>query len=343
MKVLHVIDRLQIGGAEKVFIDITSLLCDTNVKVSALIFKAGFPLDTQIDKRIELHVLNRVNKYSIAKLYKTYRICSKHNIVHVHMRHCYNYVKLAQVMFGGSYKIILHDHYGDIEINPAIPFGLKLFKPSYYIGVSKQLVEWSKTVLKVNPKYIYQLSNTIIPNKGIVYKYNSAEKKAMMVSNIRPTKNIEYAITLVKKMDWELDIYGNNGENEYFNFVNSQIQSNRRIKIIQGVTDFSKIYNTYNLAIHCAKSETGPLVLLEYLAYGIPFISYNTGEIANVVSRELPLHFMNSFDEEDWIDRIRVLMTEDGLSTKLKAVFWKYFSPEKYIEECLKIYESVNS
>lgn len=343
MKVLHVIDRLQIGGAEKVFIDITKLLCDTQIKVSALVFQSGFPLDSQMDKRVKLYVLNRNWKFSILKLYKTYKVCSEHNIVHVHMRHCYNYIKLAQVLFGGSYKIILHDHYGDIGINSDIPLGLKLFRPAYYIGVSKQLTDWGRSVLKVKGNHIYHLSNTIIPDKAIRFTYSTEGRRIFMVSNIRPTKNVEYAVSLAQKVGWNLTIYGNNGDPNYFNHITQLIGDNQNINVVEGVTDFADIYHKYNLALHCAKSETGPLVLLEYLAYGIPFISYNTGEIANVISAELPLHFMNSFNPDEWVARISAIMKEDNLSEKLQRTFQKYFSPEKYIQECLNIYESINS
>ena len=106
MNVLQVIDRLNIGGAERVMLNITRLLAERNIEVGVLLFNEGFALDKDIDKRAKLFVLNRNNKFSIAKLYKTFRICSKYEIVHVHMRHCYRYVKLAQLLFGGKFKVI---------------------------------------------------------------------------------------------------------------------------------------------------------------------------------------------------------------------------------------------
>lgn len=342
MKVLQVIDRLNIGGAEKVMLTITKLLADKGVDTGVLIFNPGFPLDKDIDKRARLFILGRKNKYSLASLYQANTFCSGYDIVHVHMRHCYTYIKLAQLLFRGKYKIILHDHYGDIEMDKSIPMGWNLiFKPRYYIGVSNTLVSWALNTLKTNPAKTYLLSNTIIPDTSVSH-HTPLQNKAVMVANIRQTKHIEFAVSLFNQLDWELDIYGNKTDEDYYNKVIALINSNPKIKIIQGVSNLSTIYNRYSIAVHCGVSETGPLVLLEYLAYGIPFIAYKTGEVADVVSKELPILFMDSFNTEDWIARIYEISRRDDLPPKLTAIFKQYFSPAKYIDKCLEIYRDVN-
>lgn len=340
VRVLHVIDRLQIGGAEKVFVDITKLLTEKGIHTGVMLFSSGYPLDSQLSENLILHVLGRKNKYSLSKLYKANKICSSYNIVHVHMRHCYSYIKLAQVLFGGQYKIILHDHYGDIQINQSIPIGLKLFKPTYYIGVSRQLTKWAEDELKIEYKNVFLLSNTIVPDKKVNYVHDSNRKSAIMIANIRPTKNIEFAISVFKTLDWNLTIYGNNWDNAYYEEIINLIGGSNKIQVVQGITDFKQLFNKYSIAVHTAKSETGPLVLLEYMAYGIPFVSFTTGEIANVVADELPMHFINSFDTAEWIKRIE-LINNIETTAGLVTAFNKYFGPERYIEECLNIYRKI--
>ena len=341
MKILHVIDRLNIGGAERVFLDSIKLLTDRGVHTGAMIFNAGFPWDGEIDKRVTITVLNRTNKYSISKLKQANSTCSAYDIVHVHMRHCYAYIRAAQLLFRGKYKIIFHDHYGNIEIDTSVPVRLKyVFKPEYYIGVSQTLVKWATDKLLLRPEHIFYLSNTIIPNTTVNYQYKPATKKCLLISNIRQTKNIEFAIELSKKLGFELTIYGNSGDEEYFSRINCLVGDDKKIQIVRSEQDIFKLANKFDFAIHCAKSETGPLVMLEYLAYGIPFIAYKTGEVAAVLANELPECFVSSFEQDEWQDKIAALNSIDR-SDKLKSLFKKHFSAEKYIDECLKIYQKV--
>lgn len=342
MKVLHVIDRLNIGGAEKVFVDITRLLAEDGIAVGALLFQAGYPLESQLHPGVRLHVLNRRNKYSIAKLYATHNICKQYDIVHVHMRHCYTYVRLSQLLFGGGYKIVLHDHNG---FQFAVPRGLKgVFKPRYYIGVSSDLCKWAVEKLLIPQQHVFVLKNTVIPDGTINYQWDPNRNKALIVSNFRKVKNLEFAVRLFKKIDWGLTMYGNRqGDASYFNAIAAEVNDLPNIEIKEGITKFADLYSQYDFAIHTSTAESGPLVLLDYMAYGIPFLSYKTGEVAEIVGNDLPMCFIDSFNETEWIKRMEDIKNIPGISEKLRTTFNKYFSPKAYIKECLSIYQSVSS
>lgn len=342
MKVLQAIDRLNIGGAERVMLNITKLLISRNIETGVLLFNAGFPLDKDVDSKAKLFVLHRKNKFSLAKLYKAHQICGAYDIVHVHMRHCYVYIRLAKEIFGGKYKLILHDHYGNIGIDKSIPRGFNsFFKPQYYIGVSQDLVKWALNILKVEPGNVYLLANTILPNSKISAAVGHNKRRAFIVSNIRPTKNIEFAISVFKKLNWECIIYGNKEDESYYQQIQGLIPGNSKINIVQGKTDMSDIYANHAIAIHSAISETGPLVLLEYLANGMPFLAYKTGDVADTLATEIPMLFIDTLDANEWVKRIEEILKDETLPGKLISLFEKYFSPERYIDECLRIYEEI--
>jgi glycosyltransferase involved in cell wall biosynthesis len=342
MKVLHVIDSLCIGGAERVFLDITKLLADKGLEVGILLFYQGSPLQGEIDKKIKVHILNRQKKYSLKKMYEANSICSEYDIVHVHMRYCYTYIRLSQILFRGKYKLICHDHFGDIELNSTVPQGMKyIFKPRYYIGVSSSLVNWALNNAAIKKENVFLLRNTIIPDSRINYLPPENSHKAFITANLRRTKNIEFAFELSSAADINITVYGNRGDDAYYKEISDLMETNKKVDIIEGVSDFSNIYSQYALAIHCARSESGPLVLMEYLAYGIPFIAYKTGEVAHTIYYDLPLHFMDNFEVEEWVQRICELKKQNGFAEIFKKIFEKYFSPGKYINDCLKIYSSI--
>lgn len=338
MKVLHVIDRLEVGGAEKVFVGLTQLLAEHGITTGALVFSAGSPLDKQLDKKVKLHILNRKNKYSIRILRKAHRICKNYDIVHVHLRHVYAYMRLAQWLFGGKYKLIIHDHAG---VANGIPKRFKgILKPKYYIGVNKQQIDWAVNTIGVPESSVYLLENTILPtNKAITQP--CTDNKAMMVANIRKVKNIDFAIELCKKMNWSLDVYGNVLDHDYYTYLMSQ--TSESIKIKTGVIDFSDIYPSHKLAVHCSHEETGPLVLIEYLSVGLPFIAYQTGSAADAIAEELPQLFIQNFDANAWEQRIKEITADETLPSKMRTVYASKFNPEDYINKCLNIYKNVHS
>ena len=165
----------------------------------------------------------------------------------------------------------------------------------------------------------------------------------MMVANIRQVKNIEFAIELCRHMDWQLDIYGNIIEQDYYHKLLTLAGNDGSIRIINGVTDFSQLYQQYNLAIHCSPKETGPLVLIEYLAAGLPFIAYKTGSAAETIAAELPQLFTQNFEPSEWKQGIQEIINDTELPDKMRALYKKKFNPEDYINRCLEIYKSVHS
>lgn len=340
MKVLHVIDRLNVGGAEKVFVSITEMLVKKGIDTGALIFSSGGALDSKLNEKVRLHKLHRTNKFNPVSLYKAHTICSKYDIVHTHLRHVYAYVRLAQWVFRGGYKVILHDH---STIVPNIPVRLRgIFKPKNYIGVYQEQTSWAVATLAIDRKNVYLLENTISANALIKRTTNIADK-AMMVANIRKVKNIPFAIALCQQMGWTLDVYGNVSEKDHYSTLLQQIEHNKNINIIQGIDNFYTLYNQYTLAIHCSHSETGPLVLLEYLAAGIPFIAYKTGSVAQRIEQFFPELFMDNHNTVEWQTRINAILKDKELPEKMKVIFLNYFNPEQYINKCLSIYQNVHS
>ncbi len=342
LKILQVIDRLEIGGAERVFLDLTYLLLNENFHVDTLLISGQGTLSGSIDQRAGKYFLDRKMKYSLFKMFACASICAKYQVVHVHMRYTYAYVRLAQMISFKKFKIIFHDHYGDIEINPGTPFTLKgLFKPQYYIGVSGQLVNWAISKLHIDKSRVFLLRNTVIPSTENI-QINSRQDM-LMISNIRSTKNIELAIELANKLKRNLMIYGNATASAYSEHILKLIENSPYVELVQGETGVQRFFANYSLAIHTAHSETGPLVLMEYLEKGLPFLAHATGEVAHVLKDELPECFITHLDAGAWINRIEKLTQNPPIPGELKKLFEKYFGTKQYIRQCIAIYKKAEA
>ena len=85
------------------------------------------------------------------------------------------------------------------------------------------------------------------------------------------------------------------------------------------------------------------MTVLEYLAQGLPFLSFKTGEIVFHVNKEFPEFVIDNWNEEEWIARINKLLNHSFDKENLKAYFDRHFGEDQYVAQCLKIYQSILS
>lgn len=348
LKILQVIDRLDAGGAERVMVDLSNILFQNGHQVTTLAILYHGHLEGDLDKDIHRIDLRRTSRFSISHMRKMSREASKNDIVHVHMRHNLKYIWLVKLLFPFKARIIFHDHYGKINVDQSIPTPLKwAMKHTIYIGVSQQLANWAKDTAGMPAESVFHLSNIIIRKEVDRYvKQQNGELKLVLVSNIRKEKNIAFALEIVKKLAEseavDLTIYGQIVDEGYYQELKAltgALEIAGRVRFVHDCMDLQPELPQYNLAVHTAKSETGPLVLIEYLCQGLPFISFRTGEVIDQLKEEVPGFIMDNFDVQSWTDRIRqIKMVQKG--DKLIGLYHKYYSAENYYLQCMKIYET---
>jgi len=351
MKVLQIIDQLKTGGAERVAVDMSILLSkEKNVDISFLCLLDKTDLDQELIKNnIPVIYLQRKNKYNPLTLLKLLSILNEYDIVHIHLRQVMRYVGLLFFLpIKIKSKIIFHDHYGQIATDKELSGLLKksIQKGAAYIGVSKTLVDWAKEK-KVNAS-VFLLPNIV--RKEAQFKKVNHPTDLIAVGNFRPQKNYEYLCLLVKYLPEEITItiYGKPIDKHYFEKIKNLIQEykiEKRVFIINNENNVASILHNYKAALHTAKSETGPLVAIEYMSQGLPFICYNTGEVINDLIKQDDYLIMNTFEVEDWNAKIIYLLNNTEFrnekSKMLESVYQKDYSENNYVSTCLSIYSKI--
>ena len=346
MKVLQVIDTLEVGGAERILVTMSNLLHQNNIDVSVLVLVKDGELSKDLNSEIPFIKLNRTKRFDRNKMKTLAQIMSGFDMVHVHLKHSYRYVAIVAKLFNvNTPKIICHDHSHNVGISKLSMKVLKdslfknLLKPKYYIGVSIDNINWAKRYLNIHNGYL--LENTI--TKTFVDPPHTEPKGLVMVGNIVPIKNIEFAITLAQKLEEPLTIYGNVKDKSYFETLQRQIDIDdfKDVRFIHDENQIQKQLYQYKYAIHTAFKETGPLVLIEYLAQGVPFLSFTSGQVYHTIKDDLPEFFIDNFTVEEWLSQINYIgsISEE----KIQSVYEHHFSETNYIEKCLKIYQNILS
>ena len=311
--VVHFIDSLEPGGAERVAINLSNLFFNYGHRVGLIFFEnTTNSLLDQLNDNIELIYFQRRFKFNPLLQKNLIKKINEYDIIHIHMRYNLKYFFFLNLFNRFNTSIIFHDHYGNIDNNNTIGFIDKiLIKRVPYIGVSDKLVTWAKNN---GANKAYLLKNIIIKEKSFSKKRSPGSNRLIIVGNINEVKNQIFGLRIFKELikveSYNLDIYGSIQDYDYYLLLKEYIkhnQLNNHVNFIFDCNNIQSVLHKYNYALHCSTSETGPLVLLEYMAHGLPFLTGNTGQVINFLKPKLDFLIINKFVVNDWIKGFKYL------------------------------------
>ena len=350
MKVALLNDQLNAGGAEKVLVNMANILHARGVEVMVVLFMSASSLDKQLHPDIPVHYLNRKGRFDRAAMRKLKLLVQACDIVHVHSRYNLRYFMVAKYITGIFYpKVVFHEHvpgYTKLDLFTRI-----LFKRlDGYIAVLQNICDWAIDQNLVQPSKVFYLPNIVAPPATPIVFAQNDHSRILMVGNFRRVKNHLFAIQLVDQLGngTTLDLYGMIEDQAYYDELVNYIHAKnltRKVNIVNGVNNLYDVIGKYDVALHTATLETGPLVLLEYMQAGLPFLTYNTGDVANNISKLLPELVMQSFEQQAWIASIKTILknesTRKAIKIKMKQVVVEIYTEEKYWQRLSYVYKTV--
>lgn len=297
MHILHVIDSLAVGGAERMLVEIGNATVQDGHQVTACITRTNADLAFELDPRISLIRLNRTSRFDIHALRSFGKIISKRDIdiIHVHGRSSLSFVIASKLMWSHSIPIILHDHRSiGLDRNVPIWFSICASKMlGAYIGVYEELRYWaisagipeSKIFVignGINMKRFQEIESANLPEElGL----KTTTLVGIVVGGLRKEKGIDLLIeslTRCDESDFKIVIVGGERDSSY-------VQECKKIAEQKGLArhliftgerpDVLRLLMSVDFALIPSRSESGPIVLLEYMAMGIPFVAFRVGEI----------------------------------------------------------------
>lgn len=351
MKILQIIDSLAVGGAERVMVDIANILDDNNYKNTVLAISASGAMRDKLNDEVEVIFLEMTSKFQIEKWFRLYKIISQYDVLHVHMRHNLKVVALTKAIFGFRQKIIFHDHFGKIKVDKSASWFLKkvIQGADQYVGVSSELSDWAREVCELPGDKIHTMTNIVRrQNVKIASNHSKAPFRLVLVANFHYIKNIEFAIHLVEYLNqnghYTLDVYGQKNDEDYYNRLETLIEEKGlrdKIRLITNCSNVQPELHQYDLGIHTSKSETGPLVLMEFISQNLPFLCFETGQVVQQLKPHLPEFILQDFDLKSWEKNIQQILkrNREGQLPGLQTIFSKLYSEQKYMAQCLEIYQ----
>lgn len=296
--VVHVIDSLAIGGAERLAVDLANGLADRGRAVHLVATRGSGPLRDDVATGVTVHDLARRSRFDLAGLRRFRRLVRDLDpgIVHAHGWSSLQFATAALAGRLGAPALVFHDHR---------PVGLAALPRSYRISA------WPRTRahLAVDDDLLHPPLRTrhraireVVPNGIPVDRYRAkvhrppADPASMVVvANLRPQKGhlvlADAIATLVTSgTHVRVDLVGATDDPAHRQACQDRLAElglSEVVRICGPRTDVATLLADYDLGVLASTAESGPLALIEYLAAGLPFVVTEVGE----VPRSLPPDF----------------------------------------------------
>lgn len=306
-RVLMVTDSLQMGGAEQVAVDLANTLDRSSYDVRFCATRGGGPLTEGLHDDVELMVLGRRATWDIPKLLEFVRFVrgNRVDIVHTHGRGTMRFVALARALGLIDVRHVFHDHFGwlhlDREASTALRVPLQRWT-DFYIGVDSRLCRWAVDTAGLPPERVRLIRSGVQLDRfadaqpadlRAEFDLEPADLAVLMVANFRPQKDHPTLFRALAELSPEhqrqirIVICGSTtADRLYYDGCVGMIERlgiGHLVRIAGPRDDVPSLIAGADAAVLSSKNETGPLVLLEYMARARPFVATDTGEIAHAV------------------------------------------------------------
>jgi hypothetical protein len=355
MKVLQVIDTLDVGGAEKMCIQMANLLYEKGHDVSILYFDITEKnLTYQINKCIPIYYIGvKKNWYNPLYFYRIFRLMMKFEIVHIHMRTSLRIIYLS-TLFGLLYKrVVFHDHTGGTEQFESSSKGIfihQAMRSFKYIAVYNELAQKSIERFKINRNRVDVVSNFVSKPIQVniqILPFDLNNLEILVVGNFRSQKNLLFLITLCEELKLNsllkhrFHVIGGINDSNYYKHFIELIYSKNLKKHFIIYNDLSNIFEfrgKVNLAIMPSIEESGPLVLIEYLILKLPFLAHKVGDVTNKIGEYFPTQVLDNLDSVKWVKHLSSISFEENL-LEYGNLYHSQFSEEAAYSKWFEIYK----
>ena len=353
MRILQIIDSLEIGGAERMAVNYANVL-NKHVELSALCAtRFEGPLKNLINDQVPYIFLNKEGRFDLRALFKMRNFIRLHKIDTLQAHGSSYFIASMVKLITPGIKLIWHDHYGKSEfLETRNKTFLKVCAPLFnkVFAVNEQLKRWATTELKV--KKVYYIRNFISEALALdaSFKILGKEgKRIVCVANFREQKNhhflLDSFLELVKKdREVSLHLFGAKTQSAYCKSIfdrlsKKEFQSN--VFYYGTYLKMSAILPRFDFGVLVSDSEGLPLSLLEYGQAGLPVIATEVGQCRTVVGNTGSIIAVN--DLKAFVNAIEEYMLNVQLQYKhgqqFKTKIEANYGESTVITEVLSLYD----
>ncbi len=296
MRVLQLIDSLDLGGAERVAVEYANML-SKHIEGSYLCAsRFEGKLRSTINAEVLYYFLNRKRTLDFGALKRLCQYIKKEKITIIHAHSTSFFIATLVKIQHPSVRIIWHNHSGASIHLSGIKMKVLRFCSRYFdaiIAVNEDLVVWAKKKLK--SKNVIYLPNFVNFDREVIHPQETIKgetgKRIVCLANLRNPKGhlflIESFIAVQKEVpEATLHLIGKDANDAYSDAVKEFIQQNQladHVFIYGQVANPDEILAQCDIGVLASSSEGLPMALLEYGIAKLAVVVTDVGYCPEVV------------------------------------------------------------
>ena len=341
MKICHIINSLNRGGAETHLLDLCKEQVSNGLNVEVISIGQDKDNIFSVEKglsnlNIKIHRLNGPRMFNPISYIKLKNLIKDKNydIVHSHQPRSDYMIFLLKRIFKNSLRfkwiVSIHGKY-NTYLDESFMNKLKLifFKYLYkawenadqLIVISKEVEDW---IRKLNSNLKPVVVNYWISNKNVTKNLSNDRITFGFLGRLNKNKGIEDLIYSLNFVNVDFNcIVGGIGSKDYLKYLNSKIleKKKKNFKFLGYVEDQDNFFNSIDVFIFPSYSEGLGLVLLEALSYKKLCIARNNPPMNQFVSNDNGYLFNNTEDLKSQIElACKEFNIESIYSKKIKNI-----------------------
>jgi glycosyltransferase involved in cell wall biosynthesis len=284
-------------------VDLANATARDGQNVSVCVTRTKGALVAELDESIDVLELDRRSRFSVRASVTLSRYVRARGVdlLHVHMRSSLSYIALLKVALLIRVPIVFHDHFGSIESDRSIPpwFRVAARVIAQYVGVCEQLRRWAVA------SGVPQSRARVISNGLDLSRFSGSEhvdlrglipqvgrrRIGVLVASFKREKGIHLLIEAMAQSrhreEIAIVVVGGGEHSPYADECRALVLKHGladSVFFLGARTDVPAILRDADFAALASTSESGPLVLIEYLAAALPFVASRVGDIGHRVA-----------------------------------------------------------
>jgi glycosyltransferase involved in cell wall biosynthesis len=361
MHIMHVIDTLAVGGAERMLVELANRAAEDGHRVSVCITRDGRTLASELRPEVSLLVLGRRRRFDLQAVRRLADAIERDgvSVVHAHGRYSFALMLTVRIVARMRAPVILHDHMA-ADGASSVPLSFRLVSRravDAYVGVYEGARAWAARA-GIPPGRVQVIDNSLslarfnVPGLDLRRAFSIPPDSlvGIVVAGLRREKGIDTLVEALalSRAGERLVVLSVGGDRdpEYAAACRASaaaLGSGREVRFIGERADVPALIRGADFALLPSRVESGPLSLIEYLASGMPVVATRVGGISLraaelgvpcFVPPDNPAAFAEALDQ-----LIRLTPEERRLRGQLgQRVAFEHFDIGRVMEQWYELY-----
>jgi len=362
MHVLHVIESLEFGGAEKVVVHLANSF-SKKYKISVCVTKRQGELINDLNDDIDVYFLDTGEGNNLDLPKKLIKLINDENVDVVHSHNWGLYIESAiAVLLTKKVKLVytIHGHY--TLYSPGLKSNIKIalrhllekiasYKTHKLIPVSDSIKEYIKKDIKISESKLLTIPNGISGLDINLKKdrTNASNIKFITVGRIAKVKNHEmllkaFHISLKKFNNIHLTIVGDGPELNNLKQLSKHLNISDHVEFTGFRNDIDKILANHDVFLMSSDYEGVSIAVLEAMSLAMPVIATDVGGNSQLVLNKVTGFIVEKNNEFEFSNAINILCSSPESLARYGSsgfnYFKKHFHEDVVLDQYMEIYES---